>query len=137
VFSAYIGSNTGYSLIVADVYERFLRRGARATAESRDAVRQRAYLVFLTFFCVSPLYVLVTSWEPFWIGIVAGAIFFAMAPLLMTGVLVISSNRGLMREQVSGWLSKVMIGLAIALSLALTYRSLTDLAIRIFAHRAS
>jgi Mn2+/Fe2+ NRAMP family transporter len=137
VFSSYIGSNTGYSLIVADVYERFLRRGARATAESRDAVRQRAYLVFLTFFCVSPLYVLVTSWEPFWIGIVAGAIFFAMAPLLMTGVLVISSNRGLMREQASGWLSKTMIGLAIALSLAFTYRSLTDLAIRIFAHRAS
>jgi hypothetical protein len=30
-----------------------------------------------------------------------------------------------------------MIGLAIALSLALTYRSLTDLAIRLFAHRAS
>jgi manganese transport protein len=137
VFSSYIGSNTGYSLIVADVYERFLRRGTRAAGASRDAVRQRAYLVFLTFFCVSPLYVLVTSWEPFWIGVVAGAIFFAMAPLLMTGVLVISSNRGLMREQVSGWRSKVMIGLAIALSLALTYRSLTDLAIRLFAHRAS
>jgi hypothetical protein len=42
-----------------------------------------------------------------------------------------------MREQVSGWLSKVIIGLAIALSLALTYRSLTDLAIRLLAHRVS
>ena len=77
------------------------------------------------------------SWEPFWIGILAGAIFFALAPLLMTGVLVISSDRDLMGEQTSGWLSKAMIGLAIALSLALTYRSLTDLAIRLFAHRAS
>jgi Mn2+/Fe2+ NRAMP family transporter len=136
VFSTYVGSNTGYSLIVADVYERFLRK-SRGAGDSRDAVRQRAYVLFLTFFCVSPLYVLFTSWEPFWIGILAGAIFFALAPLLMTGVLVISSNRDLMREQTSGWLSKAMIGLAIALSLALTYRSLTDLAMRLFAHRAS
>jgi hypothetical protein len=42
-----------------------------------------------------------------------------------------------MREQVSGWLSKVIIGLAIALSLALTYRSSTDLATRLLAHRVS
>jgi len=137
VFSAYVGSNTGYSLIVADVYERFLRTSTRTAGESRDAIRQRAYVLFLTAFCVSPLYVLFTSWEPFWIGVVAGAIFFALAPLLMTGVLVISSNRDVMREQASGWLSRIMIGLAIALSLALTYRSLTDLAIRLFAHRAS
>jgi len=134
VFSTYVGSNTGYSLIVADVYERFLRK-SRHAGDSRDAVRQRAYVLFLTFFCVSPLYVLFTSWEPFWIGIVAGAIFFALAPLLMTGVLIISSNRTLMREQTTGWLSKAMIGLAIALSLILTYRSLTDLAVRLFAHR--
>ena len=137
VFSTYVGSNTGYSLIVADVYERFLRTSSRAAGESRDKIRQRAYVLFLTFFCVSPLYVLFTSWEPFWIGILAGAIFFALAPLLMTGVLVISSNRAVMREQASGWWSKAMIGLAIALSLALTYRSLTDLALRLLAHRAS
>jgi Mn2+/Fe2+ NRAMP family transporter len=136
VFSTYVGSNTGYSLIVADVYERFLRK-SRAGGESRDAIRQRAYVLFLTFFCVSPLYVLFTSWEPFWIGILAGAIFFALAPLLMTGVLIISSNRDVMREQANGWLSKAMIGLAIAVSLALTYRSLTDLAIRLFGHRVS
>ncbi len=130
VLSTYIGSNTGYSLIVADVYERFLRRH-RTPGESRDAVRQRAYRAFLTLFCVSPLYVLFTSWEPFWLGIVAGAIFFALAPLMMTGVLVISSNRTLMGEQVNGWISKLTIGVAIAISLVLTYQSLTELVARL------
>ena len=134
VSSSYIGSNTGYSLIVADVYERFLRRSRVEGSESRDAVRRRAYVFFLTLFCVSPLYVLFTSWEPFWIGIVASAIFFGLAPLMMMGLLALTNNRVLMREHVSGWTSKVMIGLAIGLSLALTYRSLSDLAARLINH---
>ena len=160
--STFIGSNTGYSLIVADVYERFLRKrrdGARESrrppcperaeqvegpcpeqaerVEGRDAVRRRAYLVFLTFFCVSPLYVLVTSWEPFWIGIVAAAIFFGLAPLLMIGLLALTTNRALMREQVNSRLSTAMICVAIVLSLALTYQSLSDLVARLFRHLSS
>jgi Mn2+/Fe2+ NRAMP family transporter len=152
VSSSYIGSNTGYSLIVADVYERFLRRpfdfaqgrpedvaqGRPGAGESRDAVRRRAYVFFLTLFCVSPLYVLFTSWEPLWIGIVASAIFFGLAPLLLIGLLALTTNGVLMREQhVSGWMSKVMIGLAIVLSLALTYRSLSDLLARLFGPSSS
>jgi Mn2+/Fe2+ NRAMP family transporter len=130
VFSSNIGSNTGYSFIVADVYERLVRRKRRVD-ESRDEVRRKAYLVFLTIFCVSPLYVLFTDWEPFWIGILAGAIWFALAPLMMLGLLAITSNRALMRDQVNRWFTTLTIGLAIALSLALTYQSLSGLVARL------
>ena len=141
VCCSYIGSNTGYSLIVADVYERFLRRkSSRAPSgahESRDAVRRRAYVFFLTLFCVSPLYVLFTSWEPFLIGIVASAIFFGLAPLLLIGLFALTTNGALMREHRSGPVSKAVIGLAIVLSVALTYRSLSDLIVRLFNHLSS
>ena len=94
-------------------------------------------MFFLTLFCVSPLYVLFTSWEPFWIGIVASAIFFGLAPLLLIGLLALTTNGELMREHRSGPVSKVVIGLAIVLSLALTYRSLSDLGARLFKYLSS
>ena len=50
---------------------------------------------------------------------------------------IVAANSGYSQLWACGWLSKTMIALAIALSLALTYQSLTDLAARLLSHRAS
>ena len=132
VFSGYLGSNTGYGLLVADVYERFVFRPARgATPPRRDDIRRRAYRVVLTIFCVSPLYVLFTSWEPFFLGLFSNAMFFMLTPLLMAGLLWMTSNRALMKEEVNGIVTKIAIGATIAVSLFLTYQGSVELIARL------
>ena len=122
VFAGYLGSNTGYSLLVADVYERFVvRPRGGAAAERRDDTRRRAYRVVLTFFCVSPLYVLFTSWQPFFLGLISNGLFFMLTPLLMSGLLWMTSKRALMKDEVNGLVTKIGICVAIAVSLFLTY----------------
>lgn len=124
---SYIGSNTGYSLLVADTYERFIYRPAHPGADDRRAeIREHAYRVLLTFFCVSPLYVLFTRWEPFWLAIVSSAFFFMLTPLLLVGLLLMTNDRIRMRDRVNRWWSNVTIGIAMAVSLALSYQSAVD-----------
>ena len=132
VFSGYLGSNTGYSLLVADAYERYLSRPARkATKELCDDTRRRAYRVVLTFFCVSPLYVLFTSWQPFFLGLFSNAMFFMLTPLLMAGLLWMTSNRALMKDEVNGVVTKIAISATIAVSLFLTYQGSVEMIARL------
>lgn len=132
VFAGYLGSNTGYSLLVADVYERFLHRPARgATVERRDDTRRRAYRVVLTIFCVSPLYVLFTSWQPFFLGLFSNAMFFMLTPLLMVGLLWMTSNRALMKDEVNGLVTKIAIAATIVVSLFLTVRGSLEMIARL------
>jgi Mn2+/Fe2+ NRAMP family transporter len=128
VFAGHLGSNTGYGLLVADAYERFVFRPVHgATAELRDDTRRRAYRVVLTFFCVSPLYVLFTSWQPFFLGLFSNAMFFMLTPLLMAGLLWMTTNRALMKDEVNGLVTKMAISATIAVSLFLTYRGSVEM----------
>ena len=131
VFTSYLGSNTGYSLLVADVYERYLRRPRQEAAALRDATRRRAYRVVLTFFCVSPLYVLFTSWQPFFLGLFSNALFFMLTPLLMFGLFWMTSNRALMKDHANHVVTKIAIGAAIGVSLFLTYEGSVEMIARL------
>jgi Mn2+/Fe2+ NRAMP family transporter len=128
VFTTFVASNTGYSLLVADAYERFLARGGpKDDPAARDMKRGWAYRGLLIFFCVSPLYVLFTSWQPFWISIVTAALFVVITPLTMIGLLWITNNRGLLKEHVNKPLSNFVIGCSIPIALFLTYQSVIEL----------
>ena len=128
VLMSYVGSNTGYSLIVADIYERFVhRRAAGPLVESRDARRRRAYRFVLVFFCVSPLYVVFTSWEPFALGLVTSALFLVLTPLLLGGLLRLTNDRFLLNGATNGLSSRIGLGAAMAVSMYLTYSGAVEL----------
>jgi Mn2+/Fe2+ NRAMP family transporter len=130
-FSSYLASNTGYGLLVADVYERYLSRAtAGATPERRDERHRRAYRIVLTLFCVPPLYVLFTSWQPFFLGLFSNALFFMLTPLLMAGLLWMTSKRALMKDEVNGLVTKLAISAVIATSLFLTYEGVIEMIAR-------
>lgn len=132
VFTSYLGSNTGYGLIVADTYERFVQRRAKVDDQAvRDARRGRIYQVVLTLFCVPPLYVLATSWKPVWVLIATSAMFLVLTPVMMTGLLVITENRALMGDRVNGWASRAALVASILVTLYLTYESALELAARL------
>jgi manganese transport protein len=123
VYPGYMGSNTGYSLIVADTYERFLRRRCEHSAETRDMIRRRASRVLLFVFCLSPLYGLFTSWEPIWLVLVGSALFVVLTPFVMAGLLVLTTNRSLMKDLTSPLASRIGIICAMLITLFLTYQS--------------
>jgi Mn2+/Fe2+ NRAMP family transporter len=128
VFTTFLGSNTGYSLLVADVYERFLARDRQQRDSiDRDKKRGRAYRKLLIFFCVSPSYVLFTSWQPFTLSIITAALFVVLTPLTMIGLLYITNNRSLLKEHVSHFWGNVVIGCSIPIALFLTYQNAIEL----------
>lgn len=132
VFTSYLGSNTGYGLIVADAYERFVQRRENVDNEpARDARRGGIYRVVLTLFCVPPMYVLVTAWKPVWVLIATSAMFLALTPLMMTGLLVMTENRALMGDRVNGWATRSAIVASILVTLFLTYQGVLELAARL------
>ena len=126
-FNSYVGSNTGYGLLVADVWERFGRTAAlRTSPSSRDAERHRAFGVVLTLFCVPSMYVLATTWTPFQVGLFQSALFLVLTPLLMFGLLRLTNDRALMANRVNGLWSRLAIAVAIAVSLYLTGQGAFD-----------
>jgi len=128
VFTTFLASNTGYSLLVADVYERFLARDRqKRDSIDRDKKRGRAYRKLLIFFCLSPLYVLFTAWQPFTLSIITAALFVVLTPLTMIGLLYITNNRSLLREHVSHFWGNVVIGSSIPIALFLTYQNAIEL----------
>ncbi|MGH9673128.1 MAG: Nramp family divalent metal transporter [Bryobacteraceae bacterium] len=127
VFTTYIGSNTGYSLIVADICERFVARFRQKAVHAREAMRRRIYRVLVTFFCWSPLYVLFTAWEPVRLSIFTGALFLVLSPLVLAGLLLLTSNRELMKNRASGVVSRAGLGVAIVVSLYLTWQNAFEL----------
>jgi len=90
VFTTYIGANTGYSLLAADLWHGVLRP-PRAGAPA-SAGQSPAYRWFLLWFCFSPLYGLSTDWKPFWI-VLLEAVLLAMLLPVMVAVLVWLTNR--------------------------------------------
>jgi Mn2+/Fe2+ NRAMP family transporter len=124
VFSSFIGSNTGYSLLAADIYERYIRP---APSAGRDAARQRAYRVLLAVFYLPSLYVLFTGWKPFPLVVLSSAAFLALMPLLMGGLLKLTTDRSLLGEHVNRPISNLLLGGMICLTLYLTWQNAAEL----------
>lgn len=125
-FNSYVGSNTGYGLLVADVYERFVRRARGPAAGSRASRRHHAFQVVLMLFCMPSMYVLFTSWTPFQVGLFQSALFLVLTPLLMFGLLRLTNDRELLADRANGLWSRLAIAVAIAVSLYLTGQGALD-----------
>jgi len=121
VFSTYLGSNTGYSLMAADIYRRAVK--GRESQGSNDPL----FRGFLIWFCISPMYVLWTDWKPVPVVLVTGIMFLLLLPALLLVLLKVTNDRKLMGEHANGWFSNAymaVLGLGI---LAVTYQEGAEL----------
>jgi Mn2+/Fe2+ NRAMP family transporter len=102
-FTTYIGSNTGYTLMAADVYRRAIR------GEESQGSNDPAFRFLLVWFCVSPMYVLWTDWKPVAVALLTGMLFVVLLPLILFALLKITNDKKLMGEHTNGWFSNVYL----------------------------
>ncbi len=101
VFSTYLGSNTGYSLMAADLIVKAPHDDDPTAAAEFERRRRQVYRLFLIGFCVPPLYVLWTDWKPLPMIIVAAALSAAALPLIAVILLIMTSNKRVMGPHVN------------------------------------
>lgn len=128
VFSTYLGSNTGYALMATDIYRRVVK--GRESQGSADPL----FRGFLVWFCVSPMYVLWTSWKPVPVVLITGMMFLLLFPLLVFVLLRITNDRKLMGQHTNSWLTNLWLG-ALALGIvAATYQEGASVWLELKAH---
>jgi Mn2+/Fe2+ NRAMP family transporter len=134
VFTSFIGANNGYSLIVTEIF-RSLRTPADKPPPPPDVNATRkhpVYRICIIWFVLTPMYVLWTDFQPFFLVIFSSALFVMLLPLTGGLLLVLTNNRKLLGEHVNGWFTNIAISLLVLLSLFLTYQNGVRLVGRIF-----
>jgi Mn2+/Fe2+ NRAMP family transporter len=124
VFTTYMGSNTGYSLIAADIVTP---PSDSAGPLDQDPKRRFAYRCFLLLFCISPIYVLWTGWKPVYLAVVGTALTAVSLPLMTAILLRITSDRRLMRDQANSRFTNFALGFIILVSLYITWQSVLEI----------
>jgi len=117
VFSTYIGSNTGYALLVSDAWNEISRRtdGVQSTESTRSLANRPAYHWALLWFCISPLYVLLTDWQPLLLVIITAVLMGLLLPFTVSVLLWLTSSKARMGEYANSWLvNTLMAGLVLA-----------------------
>jgi Mn2+/Fe2+ NRAMP family transporter len=125
VFTTYTGATTGYSLLVADIWHNVLRPPAGgAPANSGDT---RAYRWCLIWFCLSPLYVLLTDWKPIWLVLVQAVVLALLLPVMVGVLMWLTNNRQLMGRHTNGWAGNLVLTLLVLVTGYLTWQSAGEL----------
>jgi Mn2+/Fe2+ NRAMP family transporter len=128
VFSTYLGSNTGYALMATDIYRRVVK--GRESQGSADPL----FRGFLVWFCVSPMYVLWTSWKPVPVVLITGAIFLVLFPLLVFVLLKITNDRSRMGEHTNRWYTNLWLSLLALGIIVATYQEGASVWLELKAH---
>jgi Mn2+/Fe2+ NRAMP family transporter len=110
VFTTYTGATTGYSLLVADVWHNVLRPARPVPPALGDSGAYRAALIA---FCVSPLYVLLTDWEPLWLVVVQSAALAVLVPVLGAILMYLTNDRRRMGRHANGLVSNLTLGFVV------------------------
>jgi manganese transport protein len=129
VFNTFVGSNTGYSIMLSDIYYGSVRRAKAAEAPTGADKKQcslPAYRWFLTWFCVSPLYVLLTDWQPILIILITTALSLALLPVLTAALLRLTADRRLMGEYANRRGTNAALVLIAVAAVLLTFQNSLD-----------
>ena len=127
VFTTFISNNTAHGLLGADFYERFIRRDGGGDAREVLDARRRVFRLVVTLSCLLPLYVLFTSWKPIWLVIITSAMFVLITPFANLALLVITSDRSIMKDRANGVWTRVVISGWLAVALFLSYQNAYEL----------
>jgi Mn2+/Fe2+ NRAMP family transporter len=115
--------------MVSDIYHRFIRPskepGPSAGTPGSHAHRP-AYRWCLVWFCVSPLYVLLTDWKPIWITLFTTALFVVLLPVVVLVLLRLTTDRRLMGRHVNGWATNAVLLFVAVMAACLTYRNAVE-----------
>src|SRR5262245_6366913 len=125
VFTTFIGSDTGDSMIAADIW-----RKVRKTSPTREPIQVSAtpaYRAAILAFSVPPLIVLFTSWQPVWLSLFASIVQGALTPMVSLILLWLCNNRRLMGTHANRWLSNATLFIAMIATLYLTWQGVAGL----------
>ena len=123
VFTTFIGANTGYSMLMADIWHGVLSRAARPVEHPTDTP---AYRWSILLFSVPPLLVLFTTWNPVWLALAVAITLAALTPLIVVTLLWLCNNSRLMGPHTNGWVSNVTLTVALLATLFLTYTAVAS-----------
>jgi Mn2+/Fe2+ NRAMP family transporter len=129
LFNTYLGSNTGYSLMVSQMYYGVLRPSHDAAvggAADASHSHRPAYRRCLVWFCLSPVYVLFTDWKPVLLTLFTTALFVILVPVVVLALLRLTNDKKLMGEYVNGWVTNLALLFAAAAACYLTYQNAAD-----------
>jgi Mn2+/Fe2+ NRAMP family transporter len=118
VFTKFVGANTGYSMLMADIWHGSLSKDPQPVEHPTDTP---AYRWTILFFAVPPLLVLFATWNPVWLALAVAIALAALTPLIVVALLWLCNNKRLMGDHASGWVSNVTLTLALVATLYLTY----------------
>lgn len=124
VFTTYIGANTGYSLLGADIWHNVLRYGRGVAPASPGA--SPAYRGFLIWFCFSPLYGLLTEWKPIWILLLEAVLLAVLLPVMVAVLMWLTNRRDLMGPYKSSLAGNAAMVAIMAATGYLVYRNLVE-----------
>jgi Mn2+/Fe2+ NRAMP family transporter len=130
-FSSFIGLTTGYSLIVDDIYHRFIRRRDPSDSSGRPASKGKSFRIVVAVFSFSPLYILFLNIEPVLLTLIVSALFLVAMPVLAYGLLRFTNDRELMGVYQNGWYTNAVIGLLIMVAVYLSYSNGLELFVRL------
>jgi Mn2+/Fe2+ NRAMP family transporter len=121
VFTTVLASNTGYSLITADIISNLSNRRETVTAGERPAYRWA-----LLFFLISPLYALWTDWSPVWIVLAVSSLELVVMPITSILLLLLTANRQRMGQLNNSTVTNAALALVVVLSAALVARNVWE-----------
>jgi Mn2+/Fe2+ NRAMP family transporter len=121
VFTTFLASNTGYSLITADIVGNLSKHRQTASAGERPAYRWA-----LLWFLISPLYALWTDWSPVWIVLSVSALETLVMPITALLLLLLTANRKRMGRLSNTLATNVALVLVIFIAAALVARNVWE-----------
>lgn len=125
VFNVYLGTNTGYSMVVADIWHNCIRKRAE-TEISVTQSRLPAYRWCLLWFCLSPVYVLFTNWKPVWITLVGTALVVPLLPLVLLVLLRLNNDKRLLGAHANGLVANTVLIAAAVAACLLAWQNAVD-----------
>ncbi len=126
VFASTLGE-TGYGIMISDVYYRFIRRSAAIAQRNQAAGEMPAYRWMVLYVFLSPLYGVFTGWTPIGLVLVKAAANVLLFPIVILAVLRLTADRKIMGAQANGWLTNMVLGLSTLVAVYLGCRGFIEL----------
>lgn len=122
VFTTYIGANTGYSMMMADIW-RQLRSSDSDSAPGSSTNRASGYRWVLAVLCLPPVYVLLTHWRALPLTLLSTALFVVVLPISVALLLRLTADRRIMGSMANGWFSNLVLGTVLLAAAFLTWQN--------------
>jgi Mn2+/Fe2+ NRAMP family transporter len=127
VFTTYLGSNTGYSLLTADLLVPSPAPGNPQQTAQFEQRRSRVFRYALLAYCLPPLYVFWTSWKPVALVVTSAALFATAVPLVVIFILILTNDRKRMGVHANGPLTNILLLGIIVLTGFSTWEAVVEL----------